>query len=62
MTHRQGLGTGWGGYALIEVEDPDEFASYQLHHNLTYGHVVNITWEPVFDLDRAMVPFVEAAR
>ncbi|MGD9528779.1 hypothetical protein [Pseudonocardia sp.] len=62
VTHRQGLGTGWGGYALIEVDDPDAFAAYQLHHSLTYGHAVTITFEPVFDLDRAMVPFVEAAR
>jgi hypothetical protein len=23
------------------------------HHNQTYGHVVNVTWEPLFDMDKA---------
>ncbi|MGE3287033.1 MAG: hypothetical protein AB7J32_13150 [Pseudonocardia sp.] len=50
------------GYALVELDDPDAFAACQLHHSLTYGHAVTITFEPVFDLDRAMTPFVEAAR
>lgn len=53
VKHHQTYGTGWGGYALIEVDDPDAFGRYQIHHNQTYGHVVQITWEPVFDMDRA---------
>lgn len=29
VTHRQTYGTGWGGYVLIEVEDPEAFGRYQ---------------------------------
>ena len=53
VTHHQTYGTGWGGYILVEVEDPDAFGRYQANHNQTYGHVVHITWEPVFDMDGA---------
>ena len=53
VTHHQTYGTGWGGFVLIEVEDPDAFGRYQAYHNQTYGHVVQVTWEPVFDMDRA---------
>ena len=60
VKHHQTYGTGWGGYALIEVDDPDAFGRYQIHHN--YGHVVQITWEPVFDMDRAFEETVRNAR
>jgi hypothetical protein len=53
VTHHQTYGTGWGGYVLIEVDDPEAFGRYQAHHNQTYGHAVHVTWEPLFDLDRA---------
>jgi uncharacterized protein DUF3303 len=53
VTHHQTYGTAWGGYVLIEVEDPEAFARYQVFHHSTYGHVVTVTWEPVFDMDRA---------
>ena len=62
VKHHQTYGTGWGGYALIEVDDPDAFGRYQIHHNQTYGHVVQITWEPVFDMDRAFEETVRNSR
>jgi hypothetical protein len=31
-------------------------------HQQTYGHVVHVTWEPVYDMDRAFAGAVEAAR
>jgi hypothetical protein len=36
---------------LIEVDDPDAFGRYQAHHNQNYGHVAQITFDPLFDLD-----------
>jgi hypothetical protein len=53
VKHHQSYGTGWGGYVLIEVEDPEAFGRYQMFHNQTYGHVVHITFEPLWDMDRA---------
>jgi hypothetical protein len=53
VTHHQTYGTGWGGYVLIEVEDPEAFGRYQAFHNDKYGHVVHVTWEPLWDMDRA---------
>jgi hypothetical protein len=53
VVHHQTYGTGWGGYALIEVEDPEAFGRYQMFHNQTYGHVVHVTFEPLWDMDRA---------
>jgi hypothetical protein len=29
VRHIKTYGTGWGGYALIEVDDPGAFARYQ---------------------------------
>jgi hypothetical protein len=52
VTNHHTYGTGWGGYVLIEVEDPEAFESYIAFHNETYGHVVTVTWEPLFDMDR----------
>ena len=58
VKHIKTYGTAWGGYALIEVEDPAAFAQYQMHHNNHYGHVARITFEPVFDMDAAFAPGV----
>jgi hypothetical protein len=58
VRHLKSYGTAWGGYALIEVDDPAAFASYQVHHNQNYGHVARITFEPLFDLDAALAPKV----
>jgi hypothetical protein len=52
VTHHQTYGTGWGGLVLIEVEDPEAFGAYQAF-NQTYGHVVHVTWEPLWDIDQA---------
>jgi hypothetical protein len=53
VTHHQTYGTGWGGLVLIEVEDPAAVGRYQAFHNQTYGHVVQVTWEPLWDMDQA---------
>jgi len=53
VRHIKTYGTGWGGYVLIEVDDPQAFARYQVHHIQNYSHMVQITFEPVFDLDAA---------
>jgi hypothetical protein len=62
VTHRQTYGTGWGGYVLIEVEDPEAFGRYQAYHDQMYGHAVNVTWEPLFDLDRASEETIRSLR
>jgi hypothetical protein len=51
VRHIKTYGTSWGGYALLEVDDPAAFARYQAHHTQNYAHIVTITFEPVFDLD-----------
>ena len=33
-------------------------ARYQLHHAMSYGHMADITFEPIFDLDAALAPRV----
>jgi hypothetical protein len=60
--HIKTYGTAWGGYVLIEVDNPDAFGRYQLHHNLNYGHMVQITFEPIFDLDAALEQRVREMR
>jgi hypothetical protein len=62
VRHIKSYGTAWGGYALIEVDDPEAFARYQLHHSLNYGHVADIIFEPLFDLDVALAQRTGAAR
>jgi hypothetical protein len=62
VTHRHTYGTGWGGYALIEVDDPEAFAHYQAHHNQHYGHLARISWEPLFDMDAAFGPALKSLR
>ena len=62
VKHVRGYGTGWGGYAVIEVEDPAAFEKYQAHHNQNYGRIAKITWEPVYDLDAAFEPVLQGMR
>jgi hypothetical protein len=62
VTHVRTYGTGWGGYALIEVDDPEAFARYQAHHNQRYGRIATITWEPLFDMDAAFEPAVRGLK
>ena len=54
IKHHHAFGTGFGGYALIEAEDASAFDQYQLFHVNNYAHLVNITFEPLVDLDKAM--------
>ena len=54
VRHIKTYGTAWGGYVLIEVDDPEAFGRYQLHHGMNYGHMVDLTFEPLFDLDAAL--------
>lgn len=62
VMHHQTYGTGWGGLVLIEVEDPEAFGRYQAFHNQTYGHVVHVTWEPLWDMDRAFEETIRNSR
>lgn len=62
VTHHQTYGTAWGGYVLIEVDDPDAFGRYVAYHNETYGHVVKVTWEPLFDMDRRFEETISGLR
>jgi hypothetical protein len=62
IRHLKTYGTAWGGYALIEVDDPEAFARYQAHHNMNYGHLALITFEPVFDFDAVLAPRVAELR
>ena len=56
IRHIHGFGTTWGGYALIEVEDPQALVEYQLFHVNTYSHLVKVTIEPLIDIDEAFEP------
>ena len=56
IKHLHGYGTSWGGFALIEVEDPQALVEYQLFHVNSYSHMVKITIEPLVDLDAALAP------
>jgi hypothetical protein len=59
VRHLKSYGTAWGGYVLLEVDDPNGFARYQLHHAMNYGHMAAITFEPLFDLDSALAARVQ---
>ena len=54
IKHLHGYGTAWGGYGLIEVEDPKALEEYQLFHTNNYSHLVKITFDPLVDLDAAL--------
>lgn len=62
VRHIKTYGTSWGGYALIEVDDPEAFGRYQQHHYQNYGHLARVTFEPVVDLDAAFAPTLAEIR
>lgn len=62
VKHLRAYGTAWGGYALIEVEDPKAFEAYQLYHANNYSTIATITFEPLSDLDAALAPVLEELR
>ena len=62
ITHHHGFGTAFGGYALIEVDDPAALDEYQIFHTNNYAHVVHITFEPLADLDKALAPLLAEIR
>ena len=62
VTHKQSYGTAWGAYVLIEVDDPAAFDRYQVFHLQNYGHVVRITYEPVYDMDGAFAETINSLR
>jgi len=47
---------------LLEVDDADAFGRYPLHHAMNYGHMADITFEALFDLDAALAQRVGEAR
>jgi hypothetical protein len=62
VKHIRTYGTSWGGYALIEVDDPEAFARYQMHHYQNYGHLARVTFEPLSDMDAAFADTVRAIK
>jgi hypothetical protein len=62
IRHVKTYGTAWGGYVLLEVDDAEAFARYQLHHAMNYGHMADITFEALFDLDAALAQRVREIR
>ena len=62
IKHIHTYGTAWGGYALIEVDDPAEFDKYQMFHTNTYAHMVLITFEPLSDMDASFATTVNEIR
>jgi hypothetical protein len=62
IKHIHTYGTGWGGYALIDVDDPGAFSRYQAHHNQVYARIARITWEPLFDMDAAFEPVIRGMK
>ena len=62
LKHLHAYGTSWGGYALLEVEDPAALAEYQLFTVNNYAHMVTVTFEPLVDLDVALAPMLAEIR
>lgn len=62
VKHRGTYGTSWGGYVLLEVESPEAFQEYQMHHYQNYAHYFRISFEPVVDADAAFAATVEEIR
>jgi hypothetical protein len=46
---------------LIEVDDPEASGRYRAHHNQTYASV-NITSEPLWDLDAASAETIDSLK
>ena len=55
IKHLHGYGTAWGGYALIEVEDPKALEEYQIFHTNNYSHLVKITFDRDVDAPASAV-------
>lgn len=47
---------------MIEVEDAEDFGRYQLYHAMNYTHIVDVTFEALFDLDAALAQRVGEMR
>jgi hypothetical protein len=62
VTHKGTYGTAWGGYVLIEVDDPEAFGRYQAFHLQNYAHVVTLTFEPLWDMDSGFAETVNSLR
>lgn len=62
LTHVHRYATAWGGYALLEVDDPKALDEYQMFHTNNYAHMVSVTFEPLADLDAALAPTLAAIR
>jgi len=54
-------GEGVTKAALDQAWD-EAFGRYQMFHNQTYGHVVHVTFEPLWDMDRAFEPTISALK
>ena len=62
VTHKGTFGTSWGGYVMIEVDDPEAFGRYQAFHLQNYAHVVTLTFEPLWDMDSGFAETVNSLR
>ena len=62
VTHKGTYGTAWGGYVLIEVDDPEAFGRYQAFRLQNYAHVVTLTFEPLWDMDSGFAETVNSLR
>jgi hypothetical protein len=61
VRHIQTYGTAWGGYVLIEVDDPEAFGRY-LAYEQTYRAACVVTFEPLWDVDKAAEETIAALR
>ena len=59
VKHHGTYTTSWGGYVLLEVDDPQAFQQYQTHHYQSYAHYFKISFEPVVDADAAFAETVQ---
>ena len=59
VKHLGTYGTSWGGYVLLDVEDPEAFSQYIMFHYQNYGPTFQVTFEPVFDMDAALAPMIK---
>ncbi|SFL37156.1 DUF3303 domain-containing protein [Geodermatophilus ruber] len=62
ITHHKTYGTSWGGYVLFEADDPEALARYQAYQLQHYAHAVEITIEPLYDMDSALADAIGSWR
>jgi len=62
VRHIKTYGTSWGGYVLIEADDPEAFGRYQTYHYQTYAYFARVTFEPLTDLDAMFIPTLAEMR